>query len=79
LVVLEKKISTKKKKMTFFPYLDIPSETRVLDLRHNSIHRLSRTDLHGLVHLETLFLGNNQLSHLGEVSNSTLRHPAPLF
>ncbi|KAI6217170.1 Leucine-rich repeat and Immunoglobulin I-set and heme peroxidase domain containing protein [Aphelenchoides fujianensis] len=45
---------------------DIPPTARVLDLRHNSLTRLSPSNLRGLDHLETLFLGGNQLRHLDE-------------
>lgn len=48
-------------------FIDIPVETRTLDLRHNFISRLSRSDLQGLAHLETLFLGDNRIRHLDEV------------
>ncbi|KAI6237509.1 Leucine-rich repeat and Immunoglobulin I-set and heme peroxidase domain containing protein [Aphelenchoides besseyi] len=50
---------------TSFPK-DLSPNTQVLDLRHNSLTRLSRSDLRGLDRLETLFLGGNQIRHLDE-------------
>ncbi|CAD5206024.1 unnamed protein product [Bursaphelenchus okinawaensis] len=60
-----KKIDCQRQGIGYFP-TDLPRDVKVLDLRYNSIRRLSRSDLRGLDHLETLLLGNNQITHLDE-------------
>ncbi|VDM47303.1 unnamed protein product [Toxocara canis] len=50
----------------------IPSDTIDIDLRDNSIQHVSRSDLKGLPHLQTLLLSHNRIHHIEEVIQNIL-------